>query len=274
MALVFGLGSLSLATAHADDGEGGDDNGGGANKTVPSCTGSVVNACGVQIVKSVCTGLSQASTDDDQDEGNEHHNDDGRENDDDHRGQHHHSSDDDKTPPAQYSGNQSDLDFNYTDSHGNAHHVDHSQRMGSSPDGKITICHRMGGARVTLDVPDDQVNGVKAHGHGKHDMDTIGRCEDEDEGGDDSRDTVHRAKLSQNPVVTSSVTACLAAPAGTPITLTIPGNPPVTWTGKAPGCNASGVSCNIPLGGSASTPTGSTLPGNGATNRGGVRTLH
>lgn len=42
---------------------------------------------------------------------------------------------------------------------------------------KVTICHRMGNARVTLDVDDDGW----FHGHSKHPFDTEGRCEDQDD---------------------------------------------------------------------------------------------
>ncbi|MBY0579648.1 MAG: hypothetical protein K2P57_11450 [Burkholderiales bacterium] len=238
MALAFGLGGLSLA--HAD---GTDDRSSKAN-----CTGTVVNACGLKVIKSVCTGGTQTGTDDDMDEDHEHH-DFTNERDKNVDGSHRYS-DDDKSPPS-----GSAFDFDYTDWHGNRHHVDHGQRMGSAPDGKLTICHRMGGARVTLDVPDDQVKGVKAHGHAGHDMDTVGRCEDQDDGAghDDYNKVAAATKLSQKSRVTGSVAACLATTAG---------------------CNAQGVSCSIPLGGSASTPPGSVLPDNGAPNRGGVRGLH
>lgn len=42
---------------------------------------------------------------------------------------------------------------------------------------KVIVCHRMGNARVTLDVDDDGWY----HGHDKHPNDTLGRCEDQDD---------------------------------------------------------------------------------------------
>ncbi len=296
MALVIGLSSLSLATAYADngnndnqnqgnDGNGeGGDHGGGGSQSSTSCSGSVVSACGLNIVQSTCA--TQTNTDNDRHDSEEHQDaeDNDREHDDDQNHKDNHGNDmtygeDDRTPPSQYPGQDFSFDY-YYDASGNMQlgispnpgqeptiHVDNSERLGTSPDGKITICHREGGAEVTLNIPDDQINGVKAHGHGDHDMDTIGRCEDEDDS-DPSHDTVPRQKLSQKPTVTTSVQACLSAPAGTPVTVTLANGQ--TWSGSAPGCNASGIFCNVPLGGGAS---GSTLPNNGLPNRGGVRTL-
>lgn len=232
-------GSLSVS-AHAEDDSG---HSGG-------CTGTVVSACGVRIVKTVCS--SQTVTDDDKDEPYElHGSDDGHSD----RTQ---SSDidasdgvntyrkDDSIPPSNYPGHERNYNFSYTDPHGVKHDVDWHQRMGTSPDGKVTICHRMGGARVTLDVPDDQINGVRAHGHGNHDLDTLGRCSDqEDSGGNDDPVKISAAKpLSENSSVSGSVTACLTAPAGTSMSVSLPGGS--TWSGPAPGCNAAGVSCNVP----------------------------
>ena len=304
MALIIGLGSLSLASVtYADGGGSGDscktgngnncNNGGGNNgnngkdgegegeggsSSSSTCTGTVVSACGVQIVKSVCSTTTQAHEEDDhENEEHQHAESDDREHDD-YDGHGHNDADNDRDSPENHPGQDFSFDYHY-DSNGNMQvgassdpseptiHVNNSEREGTSPDGKITICHRMGGAEVTLDIPDDQINGVKAHGHGDHDMDTIGRCEDEDDN-DPSHDTVPRQKLSQSPVVSTSVQACLSAPAGTPITVTLPTGQ--TWSGNAPGCNASGVSCSVPVGG---TPTGGTLPNNGQPNRGGVRTL-
>lgn len=227
------------------------------------CTGVEVSACGVTIVKTVCTNSSD--TDGDRDEAYERHG-----SDDGHSARTH-STDidasdgantyrkDDRIPPSAYPGHEHDYDFDYTDPRGEAHHVDESERMGTSPDGKITICHRMGGARVTLDVPDDQIEGVRAHGHGSHEMDTLGRCEEQEDasGNDDPAKIAAATKLSENPRVTPSLAACLSAPPGTQVSVTLPDGK--AWTGSAPGCNVSGVSCSVPV----------TLP-----NRGGVRTLH
>lgn len=226
------------------------------------CTSAIVSACGVQIVKSVCTG---GATDDDKDEVYEHHGQDDGHSErtqaldiDESDGKNTFRKDDEIAPSA-YGSQESNYSYDYTDPHGTAHHVDWSERMGTSSDGKITICHRMGGARVTLDVPDDQVNGVRAHGHGDHDMDTIGRCEDQEDpdGSDDPAKIAAAKKLSQNGEISGDVAACLSAPGGQTVTVKLPNG--ASWTGSTPGCNASGVSCNVPV--------------SGIPNRGGVRTL-
>ncbi len=329
VALLLGLG---LATAHADNNGNGYGNGNGDNKsssdnsgdnkssdnkssgdktgttatTTPNCTSSIVSACGTNIIRTVCTTASNVATDTDKDEENEHHDSGrGQDKDSNHKDKNGNSdtySDDDRISPRHYAGqeNESDFDFDYKDSQGNDHHVDHSERVGTSPDGKITICHRMGGARVTLDVPDDQVNGVKAHGHGNHDMDSIGKCEDEDDSNPDN-DAVPRESLkarAQGQTITTAATslsACLAAPAGSTVTVYgggSGGSGGSTGTGggnngggsgggnggsgggsgsgsggsggsggtqyQGAGCNAPGVSCTIPV----------AIP-----NSGGIRTL-
>lgn len=239
-----------------------------------SCTGTVISACGLQIVKSVCDP-STSKTDDDPDEQYEHHLISSGSSvrtqsaDIDHTDGKNTYRQDDDISPSHYSGQEKSYDFTYTDPHGNIHHVDHSERLGTSPDGKVTICHRMGGARVTLDVPDDQFDGVKAHGHGDHDLDTLGRCEDQEDasGNDDPAKIAAATKLSQKSSVTSSLAACLSAPAGTNLTVSLSGG--TTWTGSAPGCNAPGVFCTVPVGGAAGgAPNFSSGP-----NRGGVRSL-
>ncbi len=294
-ALILGMSSLALASiAYADsshgqgqgqsqgegDGHGNDDHGGDdGSQTSTGCTGSVINACGMQIVKSVCSTTSSEDNDGHHDSEHQDAEDNDRESDHDSHG--HHYTDDDRDSPSNHPGQDFSFQY-YYDSNGSMQqitagnpapagaqvvNVSNSQRLGTSPDGKITICHRMGGAEVTLNIPDDQINGVKAHGHGNHPLDTIGRCEDEDDT-DPSQDTVPRQKLSQQSNVTTSVQACLAAPAGTQVTVTLSSGS--TWTGAAPGCNAAGVFCSVPVGGSIS---GGSLPNSGAPNRGGVRTL-
>ena len=238
-----------------------------------NCSGTVVTACGLQIVKSVC--VMTAGTDDDPDEQHElHGQDDGHSN----RTQalDIHESDgrntyaqDDNIPPSHYPGQGNNYNFSYTDPRGVVHSVDHSQRMGTSPDDKITICHRMGGARVTLDIPDDQIDGVRAHGHGNHPLDTLGHCQDQEDGAgnDDPAKIANAVKLSTNSAVTPSMAGCLAAPAGTNVTVTLANGS--AWTGAAPGCNAPGVFCNIPAGGSVNGSSGFSA----GPNRGAVRSL-
>ena len=271
VALLFGLGSMTFAatavyadSSHSNNGNDDHENEGSGSTT--NCSRSVVSACGLQIVKFTCQ--TQGRSDDDENDSEEHQNgeSDNRDNDKDNNG--HSYTQDDEDSPSNHPGQ--DYSFDYTDPEGVSHHVTTSERMGTAPDGKLTICHRMGGAEVTLNIPDDQINGVRAHGHGDHDMDTIGRCEDQEdaEGHDDPAKVAAAPKVSQKTQVTSSVTACLAAPAGTAVTVNLANG--TSWTGTAPGCNASGVSCQLQYGGSI---TGGALPNSGAPNRGAVKTL-
>ncbi len=238
LALVTGCFAIH---AHAD-----------SESSIGGCTTSIVSTCGVQVVKTVCSS-GNPTQDNDKDEGYEHHgSDDGHS--DRTQTKDINESDgvntyrkDDTISPSFYAGQQQKYDFSYTDPYGVSHNVDWKQRLGTSPDGKITICHRMGGARVTLDVPDDQMYGAKAHGHGIHPLDTFGRCEDQEdaEGNDDPAKIAAATPLSQGSSISASMTACLAVPAGTNVTVTLPNGS--TWTGPAPGCNASGVSCSVPV---------------------------
>ena len=253
-ALFFGLPAVALADAN--------------------CTGTIVTACGLQIVKSVCS--TTAKTDDDPDEQSELHGQDDGHSDRTQPSEDIHANDgrntyaqDDNIPPSHFPGQQNNYNFSYTDPRGVVHNVNNSERMGTSPDNKITICHRMGGARVTLDIPDDQIDGIRAHGHGNHPLDTLGHCVDQEDasGNDDPAKIANAVKLSDNSSVTPSVAGCLAAPAGTQVSVTLANG--ATWTGAAPGCNAPGVFCNVPAGGSASgSPDFSSSP-----NRGAVRSL-
>ncbi len=250
--LFSALVAIGLAPAVHAETEGGG-----------GCTGTVITACGLQIVKSVCT--NSTATDDDKNEAYEIHGQDNGETarttsqDIDAPDGRNTYKQDDTIPPSAYPGQRHSFNFSYTDPEGVVHNVTYNQRMGTSPDNKITICHRMGGARVTLDIPDDQFFGARAHGHGNHPMDTLGRCEDQEDasGNDDPAKIAAAIKLSDNPSVTSSVAACLAVPAGTNVNVTLSNG--TTWTGAAPGCNSTGVSCKVSV--------------DNGPNRGGVRTL-
>ncbi len=122
-----------------------------------SCTDKLIQACNLsfQVIQTTCTGSQPTSAIKSE------------ENDDDK----HKSKDKD-------SKSKNDRDYN-DDSH-----KDHADRSKDSVGNKVSICHRMGGARVTLTVANDGW----LSGHSKHALDTIGRCADFDEAkNDDSK---------------------------------------------------------------------------------------
>ncbi|MDO9012867.1 MAG: hypothetical protein Q7U78_13845 [Gallionella sp.] len=133
--------------------------------------------------------------------------------------------------------------------------VDHKDRS-NTKDGKIAICHRMGGARVSLVVANDGW----LNGHSKHALDTIGRCEDFDDAKNDDSKKDSDKKISASDAgysrgFTPSQIDCLTGPT----------NSTYTINGKSyPGA--------IPVG-KASTTTITIPSSNQGSSRGGVRTL-
>jgi hypothetical protein len=113
---------------------------------------------------------------------------------------------------------------------------EHTQTIGGKvyKQTKVVICHRMGNARVTLDVDDDGY----FHGHDKHPMDTEGRCEDQDDSTGKHTDTPNSGKkqvrLASEPSCGSTLTT---PPAATPDA--------ASCLTKISGCNNLGVSCKM-----------------------------
>ncbi len=103
---------------------------------------------------------------------------------------------------------------------------------------KVTVCHRVGGARVTLDVDDDGWY----HGHDKHANDTLGACEDQD----DSTHKYNKGALNGTNTVSlvkdaaCSSTAATAATTGSAACTAAGG---VTSVLGGLGCGGAGVSC-------------------------------
>jgi hypothetical protein len=105
--------------------------------------------------------------------------------------------------------------------------VDHKQV-------KVTICHRMGNARVTLDVDDDGW----FHGHSKHPFDTEGRCEDQDDKTKKHTDSKNAGKAivplateaacspTAAAATTTSSAACVAAGGLSAVVTSLGGNTP------------------------------------------------
>lgn len=97
---------------------------------------------------------------------------------------------------------------------------------------KVTICHRMGGANVTITVDDDGYY----HGHSKHPMDSLGKCEDQDDkngkyksGTKNGKDIESIAKDAA-PAAAAASAACTNAGGVVGVTAKM-------------GCNGVGVSC-------------------------------
>lgn len=117
------------------------------------------------------------------------------------------------------------------------HDKDGSNSTTGDRQNKIIICHRMGNARVTLDVDDDGY----AHGHHKHPNDTVGRCEDQD-------DNTHRYTAGnlngQKPASLATETACAPSTTTTTTTTAACTNAGgVTTVLGGLGCGTAGVSC-------------------------------
>lgn len=103
---------------------------------------------------------------------------------------------------------------------------------------KVTICHRMGNARVTLDVDDDGW----FHGHSKHPFDTEGRCEDQDDKTKKHTDSKNKDKAI---VPLAKEADCMpdAAPAKTTASPACVDGGGLTGVSTKLGCTALGVSC-------------------------------
>ena len=233
MALLLGMGSLAFisTSALADDAKDSKDSKDSSSST--GCTGQVVSACGLQVIATTCSKqtISASSKDKDgKDEGDD---------------KNHESK-------AKDSDGKNDRD-RYEQSH-----RDHADRSNDANEGKIAVCHRMGGAEVSLVVANDGW----LSGHSKHALDTVGRCEDFDakKSDDDSKEDKDKdAKMSASDVgyslaLTTTQIACLKGSSGS--TYTINGT---AYNGA--GLNTSNTTISI------------QSPGQGP-SRGGARTLH
>ena len=203
MALLLGMGSLAIVStpAFADDSKDSKDS--KDSSSVTGCTGKVIYDCGVKFVLTTCNGSSIASTSKDKD-GKDESDDDKHESKD-------KTSDKDKDGKDKAGTAKNDHDRNEDT------HRDHLDRSAGSEhqegDGKIAICHRMGGAETSLVVANDG----KLSGHSKHALDTVERCEDfharkDDDDSKEDKDKDH--KISASDVgysigITTTQVACL-----------------------------------------------------------------
>lgn len=140
-----------------------------------------------------------------------------------------------------------------TTKHRAGYRWEHKQTVGGTvyKQRKVTICHRMGNARVTIDVDDDGW----FHGHDKHPMDTEGRCEDQNDTTHQHTDSVNNGKPTV-PLATEPT----CAPTTSAMSGSTQSNPAACATELNTMCAAAGVSC--------------TQVGTGARpNRGGVRNM-
>ena len=258
MAMMLGMGSLAFVStsALADDSKDSKDSKdtSGSSSSAPSCSGRPMTTCGLNIVKITCTGSSISSSSKDKSGKDE-------------------SDDDSHKSKDKDSGGKNDRD-RYQESH-----QDHKDRSNDPNDGKIAICHRMGGAEVSIVVANDGW----LNGHSKHPLDTIGRCADfdKDKSDDDSKaDKDKDTKISASDVgyslgVTTTQIACLKGPSSTSYTI----------GGKTyPGANLNGPNVSVDIKGQATSSTssggqgsggqGSTQSSNTSSSRGGAKTLH
>ncbi|HCI13474.1 MAG: hypothetical protein A2063_09285 [Gallionellales bacterium GWA2_60_142] len=225
MALMLSIGSIAFVStaAYAEDDKSKDTETKDSKDSKDSkdteakdskdtdCTTTHTDACSLSIYKTTCTDAatiadikSKAEKSEEQDDGT-------------------HKSKDKDTK------GKNDRDY-VEDSH-----KDHANRSGSSEGGKVAICHRMGGAEVSLVVANDGY----LNGHSKHALDTVGRCGDFD---DDDRsksskdkDTDTKVSASDSCRITQSIVSCLKGDEGS--THTINGK---SYTSPG-GLNASGV---------------------------------
>jgi len=182
-----------------------------------SCTTTHLDACSLSIFKTVCSDAGAIADIKSKAEKSEEKDDDS-----------HKSKDKDIN-------NKNDRDY------AEESHKDHADHSSDSNGGKISICHRMGGAEVSLTVANDGW----LSGHSKHALDTIGRCADfdNDDSSKSSEDKDKDTKVSASDTgyalrVTQSIVSCLKGSQGSTHTIngktyTSPGglnNPGVTLT--------------------------------------------
>lgn len=220
MALMLGLGSIAFVStaAYADDDKSKDtetkstDTKSGS--TSSSCTTTHMDACSLSIYKTTCTDAATIADIKSKGEKSEEK--------------------DDDTHKSKDKDAKSKNDRDYVEDS----HKDHANRSSGSEGGKVSICHRMGGAEVSLLVANDGY----LNGHSKHALDTVGRCGDfdDDDRSKNSKDKDTDTKVSASDSgyhqrITQSIVACLKGDAGT--THTINGK---SYTSPG-GLNASGV---------------------------------
>lgn len=268
MAMLLGMSSMALVSTsvlagddNSSHGSGGDDHShssgsddqhsGSSSSSTPSCTGQPMSACGLNIVKITCTGSAISTSSKDKSG--------------------HEEGDDSHDSTDKDSSSKNDRDHN-DDMHSD--HKDRSQGSNKQGDGKISICHRMGGAEVSLTVANDGY----ASGHSKHDLDTIGRCSDfdTDKSSDDSKtdkNKDHKISLSDTGYrlgVTTTQIACLKGPSNT--SYTIGGT-------TYPGANLNGSNVSVVIKGlsQSTNPTssqGANQGSNSSSSRGGAKNLY
>jgi len=228
MALMLGFGSLAFVSTavyaedskeskeskDSEDSKDSKDSETKSSSSSSTCTTTQMDACSLSIYKTTCTDATHIADIKSKAEKSEEKDDDT-----------HKSKDKD-------SKGKNDRDY-AEDSH-----KDHANRSADSEGGKISICHRMGGAEVSLTVANDGY----LNGHSKHAMDTVGRCTDfdDDDKSKESKDKDKDSKVSASDTgysqrITHSIVACLKGDAGS--THTINGK---SYTSPG-GLNASGV---------------------------------
>jgi len=171
-----------------------------------SCTSKLVEACGLKVIETTCSVAKFSSATKDKDGKDE-------------------SDDKDHESKAKDSDGKNDHDRN-NDAHHD--HKDRSQGESKEGDGKVSICHRMGGSEseVSLTV----ANNGYSSGHSKHALDTIGRCDDfkaikDSEDSKDNKDKDSKISISDTGYsvgLTTSQVSCLNDKSSSTVSYTIP----------------------------------------------------
>jgi len=180
---------FSMAAAHAEGDNGNKNQHSNKDTSGRSVTVAAADSCSAKVVATACgpvqvtvcstngsttsTAVSNAQKNKD----TERHKDDGKDRGDgkDHN-EHNHSTDvnDKNSVYSKRDASKDDTDDTIGKPYG--YHWEQTNSSGAKQR-KVTVCHREGGARTTIDVDDDG----RYHGHDQDPMDTEGACEDQDD---------------------------------------------------------------------------------------------
>ncbi|MDX8378895.1 MAG: hypothetical protein R8K48_02455 [Gallionella sp.] len=241
MALLLGMGSLAfVATPALADSSSNPKNSKDSSSHSPTCSGQLITACGQRVMATTCPGSSVSSETKS-----------GEAEDTDHK-----SKDKDKDKDSKGKDDHDRNEMSHRD------HLDRTQGTYEEGDGKVTICHRMGGAEVTLTVANDGWFS----GHSQHALDTVGSCADFDAEENDANQKYSDTSISVSDAgyaakLTPAIIACLK------------GSPSETFTIRKPN-DSTGTAVQSPGGGfnNSQVSLSIVIPGQ-SPSRGGARTL-
>jgi hypothetical protein len=241
MTLLLGLGSLTFVSAAAWASDGSKDSKDSKDSESKSasaasgCRGTLITSCGLKLIKTTCSGAASSSK---SYEVKSEENDDAK-----------HES------KANNSENKNDRDYVEES------HRDHRDRSQDSEGNKVSICHRMGGAEVSLLVANDGW----LSGHSKHPLDTIGRCADFDDKEKSAKDE-ERKERDEDTKISASTAGYASGLTPSQISC-LKGSPSETYSVNGVSYPGGGINTNNP---SISFNIQSSTQG---PSRGGARTL-